>query len=350
LFDSDAARRLEWIEDVRLYERQSHGDPLNVRIAAPLVQDLQDALRVHSRVGVEREVAGRERRDSEEESVQAKAALGRGRDAAVRKHADEVAHAKFLFAHCETVVPFASLLGIIPDSKSKGPPPPHGWTPPFEVGDVDRIFRGGRFAPYGANILVILYRSQSSPSSPSPSPPSASLTPTAVRHRVRLLYNEQVIPAPGSRLFGFQGLLEWGILDPVHNEETDSNLAQDLDPKSNSRRKTKYRSLGRRGNPKAHGDGDDVGEGRISKHARHYKSNHNSNSENLNYGSRIGGTSFDYRMSRIERASSKGLESPSDDVNNFQLDDFDASLEDFLAAIEEPASYSLEDLCTTKKE
>lgn len=73
-------------------------------------------------------------------------------------------------------------------------PPPEGWNPGFNLDDLDRVWRGGRIAPLGANLLLVLYAPTNSGSSRS----SGSSSGLAYGdHRVRLVYNEQIIPVPG---------------------------------------------------------------------------------------------------------------------------------------------------------
>jgi multiple inositol-polyphosphate phosphatase/2,3-bisphosphoglycerate 3-phosphatase len=92
--------------------------------------------------------------------------------------------------------------------------PPPGWLPPFAADDRDRAWRGGRVAPLGANMLLLLYgrdggdlstsssssmdgddgADDSRSSSSSSSSRSSALLEGLL---VRLVYNEQVVPIPG---------------------------------------------------------------------------------------------------------------------------------------------------------
>ncbi|KXZ41450.1 hypothetical protein GPECTOR_462g371 [Gonium pectorale] len=80
LFEQEDALLLEWVDDVHLLETQSYGAPINWQIAAPLLRDAAASLR-----------AAAETRPGAAEGAPA---------------------ARLLFAHCETLVPLASLLGL----------------------------------------------------------------------------------------------------------------------------------------------------------------------------------------------------------------------------------------------
>eukprot|EP00775_Hariotina_reticulata_P002690 gene2690-2990_t len=84
---------LEWLEDVRLYEVQGYGAAINYQIAAPLLADVATAL------------------------VSAAAATSAGRT--------PLQLARLNFAHCETLTPLASLLGLFqpPDIEAQQMPP-----------------------------------------------------------------------------------------------------------------------------------------------------------------------------------------------------------------------------------
>ncbi|KAG2495101.1 hypothetical protein HYH03_006711 [Edaphochlamys debaryana] len=88
LFEPEEAVLLEWVEDVHLMETQSWGAPINYQIAAPLLRDAALALR--------------------------QAAQGNGAPGT------EAPAARLLFAHCETLVPLATLLGLF---QPAAPPP-----------------------------------------------------------------------------------------------------------------------------------------------------------------------------------------------------------------------------------
>lgn len=251
LFRPEELSVLEWVTDVSLLESLAWGSHINYAIAAPLLQDLRESLQT-----------------------------------AAQSSGPPKQRSRLLFAHCETIVPLATLMGLFQpelppppdhardpstavleevapaaearrllasvdaledvhlrlqqassstttklDSSSnngngngngnggtsakqqmfagtasqqavkegvevcaKGRPPnmkakvPRGWYPMTPHADT-RIFRGGRVAPYGANMAVILYRPKGSSSLSG----SASLD----GHRIRLVYNEQVIQMPG---------------------------------------------------------------------------------------------------------------------------------------------------------
>ncbi|KAJ9522949.1 hypothetical protein QJQ45_023746 [Haematococcus lacustris] len=201
---------LEWLDDVDLLESHSWGARINYAIAGPLLAHMRSALQ----------------------------------SAADSKHIKKPAH--LLFAHCETLVPLATLLGLFkpelalppsaahpPNSsalavvapeaearrllsradvvsdiglqlrpqaalpsgpapqschKTGQPPsglqPPGGWYPctPF---NATRLFKGSRVSPYAANLAVVLYRAV------------GGVHGRASDHTVRLVYNEQVVPIPG---------------------------------------------------------------------------------------------------------------------------------------------------------
>ncbi|KAF6248610.1 histidine phosphatase superfamily [Scenedesmus sp. NREL 46B-D3] len=80
LFSQSAVMLLEWLEDVRLYETQGYGAEVNYGIAAPLLSDIASALT----------------------SAATAHATGTQPLQRVRLH----------FAHCETLTPLATLLGL----------------------------------------------------------------------------------------------------------------------------------------------------------------------------------------------------------------------------------------------
>ncbi|GIM03204.1 hypothetical protein Vretimale_8003 [Volvox reticuliferus] len=223
LFEPEEVLMLEWVDDIHLLETQSYGATINYEIAAPLLRDMTETLR---------EAAG---------------TMPGGATAQA---------ARLMFAHCETLVPLASLLGLFrppavppPDAtaeqlaafvspasaqqhlqrldtledlhivlaglqhmntrggqggngsllgsedshvcyKGRPPqpadwvPPPEGWYPMFPCDD-NRLFKGSRIAPFGANLALVLYRRREGNGVSRP------------QHLVRLLYNEQVLPVPG---------------------------------------------------------------------------------------------------------------------------------------------------------
>ncbi len=157
--------------------------------------------------------------------------------------------ARLMFAHCETITPLASLLGLFKPSEEEAsmmpmPPmlskdsapspseaesdlasldtlddlqlallkkgklknlcqgkyrgkrmiggdgaplaePPAGWQPAV-TGHDERTWRSGRISPLGGNIALVLYRREEG-AAPANSP----------KHRVRLTWNEQVLQLPG---------------------------------------------------------------------------------------------------------------------------------------------------------
>jgi hypothetical protein len=74
-------------------------------------------------------------------------------------------------------------------------PPPLGWVPEFLHSDAERVWRGGRIAPLGANLVLVLYGKEGVGSKDSSS--SSSVRESLQEFRVRLVYNEQVLPLPG---------------------------------------------------------------------------------------------------------------------------------------------------------
>ncbi|EFJ49629.1 hypothetical protein VOLCADRAFT_104207 [Volvox carteri f. nagariensis] len=90
LFEPEEVMMLEWVDDIHLLETQSYGATINYEIAAPLLHDATEALK-------------------------AAAAAAHTPDGAMAPVA------RFLFAHCETLVPLASLLGLF---RPPVPPPP----------------------------------------------------------------------------------------------------------------------------------------------------------------------------------------------------------------------------------
>jgi len=63
--------------------------------------------------------------------------------------------------------------------------PPLSWLPGVPA-SAGRVWRAGRLSPHGANLLVALYRRT-----------PGTTGQGAAQHLVRLVYNEQVVPAPG---------------------------------------------------------------------------------------------------------------------------------------------------------
>ncbi|KAG2443864.1 hypothetical protein HXX76_002207 [Chlamydomonas incerta] len=90
LFTPQEAMQLEWVDDVHLLETQSWGADINYRIAAPLLRDAALSLR----------------------GAAATAGSAPGSAAPA---------ARLLFAHCETLVPLATLMGLF---RPPAPPPP----------------------------------------------------------------------------------------------------------------------------------------------------------------------------------------------------------------------------------
>lgn len=86
-------------------------------------------------------------------------------------------------------------------SASGAPPPPEGWAPSIPPDD-GRLFKGGRVAPYGANLAVVLYRLRDVVGGTS----STGAAAPPPRHLVRLLHNEQVVAVPGCAPAGPSGL------------------------------------------------------------------------------------------------------------------------------------------------
>lgn len=87
------------VQDVRLYEAQGYGAEVNYRQAAPLLRDLETSLRAAADAGpapFSSDIGGWW--------------AGKSGGGAPR--------ARLLFAHCETLVPLATLMGLFR-------PPPH---------------------------------------------------------------------------------------------------------------------------------------------------------------------------------------------------------------------------------
>jgi hypothetical protein len=76
---------------------------------------------------------------------------------------------------------------------------PVGWTPEFLHSDADRVWRGGRIAPLGANVVLVLYgkEGRENEHSSSSSSGSGGGSVSLQEYRVRLVYNEQVLTMPG---------------------------------------------------------------------------------------------------------------------------------------------------------
>ncbi|GLC49087.1 hypothetical protein PLESTB_000181100 [Pleodorina starrii] len=90
LFEPEEVLMLEWVDDIHLLETQSYGAAINYDIAAPLLRDATEALRAAA--------------EAPSPNGSATAPV-----------------ARLMFAHCETLVPLASLLGLF---RPPAPPPP----------------------------------------------------------------------------------------------------------------------------------------------------------------------------------------------------------------------------------
>ena len=166
LFDPTDLDMLEWLDDVDLYVRRGGGSTINYQIFQPLLLDLVRSLQ---------------------------AAVDRSEGPFMR----------LLFAHCETLVPFMTLLGS--GLFKQGPQaslPQCSNSSDFSASvpfTEDRSWRSSAISPYGSNLAIIVYR-RDEPSAPA----NSSL--------IRVLYNEQVITLSnkdsGSDLEEFGGL-EW---------------------------------------------------------------------------------------------------------------------------------------------
>jgi multiple inositol-polyphosphate phosphatase/2,3-bisphosphoglycerate 3-phosphatase len=154
LFDSEDISLLEWLDDVDLYVRRGPYHPLNYRIFEPLLQDLMRSLHRAAAEGF------------------------------------EGPRMRLLFAHCETLIPFVSLLDLfkhregcrskeqcseLADSDS------FAQAVPFVE---DRAWRSAAISPYGSNLLVVLYRQESSSD-----------------FLIRLYYNEQLVAESSLSVF-----------------------------------------------------------------------------------------------------------------------------------------------------
>ncbi|KAF5828132.1 histidine phosphatase superfamily [Dunaliella salina] len=211
LLSQSDVRLLEWVEDVHLIESHGYGSPINYNIAAPLLHNLRSALK------------------------------GAAESAAASSSGQPDTHVHLLFAHCETLVPLATLLGLFkPDTEQplpaatpvptdgQVPPPrlarksladldviedlahamrhdgihqvqapvadegrawvPQGWRPLVAQDDEGRSFRGSAVSPFGANLGLVLYKRKAE---------GANTGSSSSAYKVRLTYNEQVLPIPG---------------------------------------------------------------------------------------------------------------------------------------------------------
>lgn len=86
---------LEWVDDIHMIETQSYGAAINYNIAAPLLHDITESLK------------------------QAASVTNLGHDGATAS----MAVARLMFAHCETLVPLASLIGLFRPSATTPPAP-----------------------------------------------------------------------------------------------------------------------------------------------------------------------------------------------------------------------------------
>ncbi|KAG1667564.1 hypothetical protein FOA52_014644 [Chlamydomonas sp. UWO 241] len=190
LFDARAVEVMEWVDDVRLLEAHGPAHDINYAIAAPLLADLGDTL-----------------------------------SAAAREVVPTV-RAQLLFAHAETIVPLATLMGLLSDdddgdddggegggsssrsnqSNSSGSGSDADPASVLDLGQQRmrqrppklpfdhsaRLFRGTRVSPYGANLIAVLYRATERAAAGD-----GATQAVQARHRVRLAYNEQVVGVPG---------------------------------------------------------------------------------------------------------------------------------------------------------
>lgn len=147
LFDPRVIDILEYMDDVDLYARRGPGYKINLEIFEPLLQDLIQSLRSAGRT-----VGGWTPRS------------------------------RLLFAHCETLIPFLTLLdpmifntGHTQATQCFDSSLDFSAAVPFAE---DRAWRSSAISPYGSNLAIILYQS------------SAANNKSQI---VRLAYNEQII-------------------------------------------------------------------------------------------------------------------------------------------------------------
>ncbi|EFJ13138.1 hypothetical protein SELMODRAFT_182070 [Selaginella moellendorffii] len=129
LFLPEEVRLLEWADDVELHHLKGYGDSINYKMGISLLSNVKEAIV-----------------SAMEESA---------RDSTDAKFLEK---AKLRFAHAETVLPFACLLGlfldgadvkVVQEEKSVAIPP----KPP-----LPRLWRGSLVAPFGGNTMLVLYK------------------------------------------------------------------------------------------------------------------------------------------------------------------------------------------------
>ncbi|RHY60930.1 hypothetical protein DYB34_004787 [Aphanomyces astaci] len=125
---------MEYWKELKQYYRKSHGNPLSVAIASPLLRDVVEAM-----VNITSRFDG------------------------VDGH--------FRFAHAETLLPLLSLLGFHQDQ----PKLVASATAPY-----DRLFRSAKLAPFGGNVAFVLYQ-----------------CPNSTEPLVQITVNERVVATPG---------------------------------------------------------------------------------------------------------------------------------------------------------
>eukprot|EP00884_Botryococcus_braunii_P020756 jgi/Botrbrau1/7364/Bobra.0316s0011.1 len=166
LFPPQDAEVMEYLEDVATLGSKGHAACESYSMAGPLLRSLGQAL-----------------------STAAGQAASEGR-----------ARAALNFAHAETLIPLAALLGLfgspgpcdIPpnrtdiDAGKLLPPPP-----------ADREWKGSRVAPFSGNIAVIMYTCQARPLRAPLNVPLHQNAAQEPVHIVRAAYNEHVIGLPG---------------------------------------------------------------------------------------------------------------------------------------------------------
>ncbi|DBA89909.1 TPA: hypothetical protein ACH3X2_004400 [Trebouxia sp. C0005] len=213
LFPSQEAQHMEWVDDVQLFMCKGAASPVAYHMAAPLLADITTSLQ--------------------------EAAAGTGRSGL---------HAKLSFAHAETIVPLACLLGLF-STNSKQPflsdqqcnttaddlpeqssgvhqqntdaddglmngclrdsnssfiqgkdnsrecrnfgnlgEAVQSWAPPLPKPPQPRKWHGSMIAPYGANIQLNLYQCQES---------QALATKRQGGHCIEVLYNGMPVQLPG---------------------------------------------------------------------------------------------------------------------------------------------------------
>ncbi|KAL0032203.1 hypothetical protein WJX77_010754 [Trebouxia sp. C0004] len=199
LFPPQEAQQMEWVNDVQLFMRKGAASPVAYHMAAPLLADIATSLQ--------------------------EAAAGTGRSGL---------HAKLSFAHAETIIPLACLLGLFGTNSNQPLPQDQqcnatvddlpeqsscvhqqktdadvqlegylrdsnstytkgeamqSWAPPLPKPPKPREWHGSMIAPYGANIQLNLYPCQESQ--------TLATKKQGGGHCIEVLYNGMRVELPG---------------------------------------------------------------------------------------------------------------------------------------------------------